>query len=203
MKIRGTFFGAFPYAIASLVLVLAFKAVDFGFGYDSIAYLNAAENLYSGNGFSMDLNIDVSSNNITMGSKAFLKPYTWWPPGYPVSIVLLTAIGVPLREAARLAPALCYASLPFVIFWLFGKIGKSEVAPLVCLSFLVFYPLFHVSANAYSEMLYVLMSLLTTGWLWNSVESCGRRRYISLILCGFFLGMAALTRYMFFFWLCL
>ncbi len=149
-----------------------------GISPDSAYYIKTGENIFSGQGF-----YQIEG-----------KPYTDWPPLYPLSIVAFMHLGIDTEQAARLVPILCFALLMFPAFFLGKILGNVFTGYFTCLIFLVFAPLLYITSYALAEMPYVLFCVLAILFLAKFVIS-NEPGIKNLCVAGLFTALAILTRW--------
>jgi len=150
-----------------------------GISPDSTNYIQAGENIYSGNGFYIDY-------------PPILSPLTSWPPLYPILIAAFMHMHLTAEDAARMIPILSFALSMFPIFFLGRLIGGNFTAYIACLISLVFTPLLMVTSFAWTEMMYIFLSLMAI--LALTIFS-NTNKIFMLYASGIFTGLAFLTRY--------
>jgi len=177
--------------LGGLGLFTAFLATSFspGFGPDSTVYVDAANNLARGEGF-------TTAILFTNSEPIVPTPLTTWPPLYPATIAVVHKLGISTVVAARIVPLVAF-SLSVVLLWLIASMLFGRTVAWISALLLIIWPeMTRVAAMAWSESLFVLL-LLAAVWATTrslSQTSSGRRNLL-LILGGLAMGAAALTRY--------
>lgn len=164
--------------IIALIFGLLITQSGSGISPDSAYYIKTGENIFSGKGF----------------TQIEGKPYTDWPPLYPLSIAAFMHLGIDAEQAARLVPILCFALLMFPAFFLGKILGNVFTGYFTCLIFLVFTPLLFITSYALAEMPYVLFCVLAILFLVKFIISNGPG-IKNLGVAGLFTALAILTRW--------
>ncbi len=174
--------------LISIFFIAGFAVIWFnspwgiGVGYDSIFYLSAADNLFSGFGLSR---MDGFGNSI---------PLTHFPPLYPLLISLLSFIsGFATDLSARILAAVLFGLLVGLNGWLVYRYTRSILASVLGAGLILVSPvMLDVSFMAMSELLYLVLMLsflhLLNQYLLNG-------RWIELFGSAVFAASAYLTRY--------
>jgi hypothetical protein len=159
--------------------VIAILCSRYGAGIapDSVNYLAAARDLAAGRaptGWNGD-------------------PFVFWPPIYPTLLALLLAAGSPASGATLLVNATAFG----LTVWGTGRVverrtGRRELAVLAAGVVLICPVLLRVATIAWSEPLYVALTLATLAALSEHLES---RAVAPLLLAAATAGLAVLTRY--------
>ena len=172
--------GWFPpaAALAGLILVLfATGPGGPGVSSDVAAYFSVAENLADGEGF---VQYDGS-------------PYSSWPPLLPLILSLGPLFGGEPAGVARVFNALVFAAIVFVMSrWLMRHLQSRVLACWGGLATLFAYSIFKLSLHAWTEPVFVLLSLLFLLELFRVVEGKNDVSLIRLILIA---SLAWLSRY--------
>jgi hypothetical protein len=178
--------------VAVVIVVFALMALQrflwatetFGIGIrtDSVAYLWSSDNLVKGIGLGR---LDGAGN---------FRPYTHWPPLYPILLSIPRLMGFDGMESARLLGALCVTLLIVVTGLSLSRLTHhSPVYTAGALVLLVNAPnLWDTSLFAMTEPLYMVLSLSTL-LLLDMYFSSSRRYW--LILSSLLAGLALVTRY--------
>ena len=163
------------------ILVLANTPWGIGIWHDSVIYLDAADSLSKGLGLQW------------VGSGGALKPLTHYPPGYPLALSLVGAIGADLVEGARwLAAALFGLNIFLLGFLLYRPTGSGSLATLGSLLALASPILLDVHLEAMSEPLHLMSLLLSVGLLAEYLRRGRRWILAAAALCA---ASAYLVRY--------
>jgi len=167
--------------LAGLVASLAMyrmTAQGAGVSPDSTVYIEAARNLRAGRGL------------VARG-----RPMTHFPPGYPLALAAAGAVmgNDPLDAARLLASALFGVNLALLTAAVYASTRRSVLAACCgALLFLVSGPTLAVHSMAWSEALYIALSLAGLILLSRHlVVPCPRL----LIAAALLVGLAAATRY--------
>jgi hypothetical protein len=164
--------------LASTALILCCTA-QYGVGVtpDSVAYISAARNLAMGNGLKI---YDKS-------------PYISWPPLYPLLLAGLEFIKVDSFDGARLINVVCII-LSVIISWFYLiPMLKYKFLAIICLVMIVLSrPLIFVSLFAYSEPIFIVLTLLSLYFLSKYLETGG---WSSLVSATIFTMLAIQCRY--------
>lgn len=161
-------------SLIALLLGLLITRSGAGISLDSVVYIRAGESVFHGSGFPLDMAE---------------------PPLFPLSIAALMHLGVSGEQAARLVPIVCFALMVFPLFILGKNMNNGFTGCVACLMSAIFTPLLYVTSFAWSEMLYILLSVLAIMFLTKFARS-RESRTATLFLAGFFAALAFLTRYM-------
>jgi len=172
-----------PFCVACffIALILGFWGTMSGPGIssDSVTYITVAESLYHGSGF-YDY---VRSFEYTAGA-----------PLYPLSIAAFMHLGLDAEQAARLIPILSFALLMLPLFFLNKNTNSIFNGYVVCLITLVFMQLLFLVSMAWTEMPYILFSVLAVLFTTRYAASDKANKKI-LFVAGLFTALAFLTRY--------
>lgn len=167
----------------ALFFVLLITQSGSGISPDSTSYISTGKNVYSGNGF-------------LIGYPGSYRPYTIWPPFYPLSIAAFMHLGFNAEHAARLVPIFCFAFLMFPLFFIGKVLDDVFTGYIACLMCLIFTPLLWVTSYAWTEMIYIFFSVLAIFFLIKFDESKeDRNKNALLCMCGFFTSLTILTKY--------
>ena len=164
---------------AALLAGLLVTQSGAGISPDSTAYIRAGENLYLGHG-------------IYNGYSPNLWPLTHWPPFYPILIALFMHINLTAEDAARIIPILFFALSMFPIFYLGRLIDGNFTAYIGCIICLIFTPLLKITSFAWTEMIYISLSLIS---ILGLVIFSHNKNKVCLYISGAFVSFAILTRY--------
>ncbi len=150
-----------------------------GLSQDSTQYIRAGENIYSGRG-------------LNLGYPPGIYPMVSWPPLYPIMIAALMHLHISAEGAARMIPIMSFALSMFPIFFLGRLIGGNFTACIACLISLVFTPLLRVTSFAWTEMIYIFLSLMM---IWALIIFCSTDNKFMLYASAISTSLALLTRY--------
>ena len=168
------------YIIAVIAAVITYflsSQYNLGFSPDSVTYLETANNLISGKGF-------TALNG---------KFVNHWPPGYPIFVYLTSKLlGISTILAGTIGNAII---IFFTILALFEIFNLYQIPVKIAYILLFLYILSPISSTYLwflSEGLFILLILLSflffTKWV-------SRRSVSYLALCAFILGISVLVRY--------
>lgn len=176
-------------AIATLAVAIGlFSLKDAAYlDIDAAQYLNVARNLLDGSGLSSSL-VYYEEQLIQERMPA---PQTVFPPGMPLVMTPLLAIGLDPADAAHLAGVLSFCATGLLIAWLLRRLG---VGPLVTLAgTLVWYVQGTAWANVVIGRTETLFTLLV--FLAAVVIVTAERRLLRYLLAGALAAAAVLVRY--------
>ncbi|MDB4950841.1 MAG: hypothetical protein JWM27_3490 [Gemmatimonadetes bacterium] len=162
---------------AGVGLVLARTPFGARITPDSVSYLATARHLLQGRGFA------------TYNGDA----YTEWPPLFPLAIAAGTALLGDAHRAATYINALAFGGLAAAASaWTWRRTRSPLTAAAVCAACLRSAPLVLVAVYAWSEPLYLLLSLLA---LFALAAYDAQPRRARLVLAALLSSAAMLTRY--------
>ncbi len=180
------------YIVALIIVIFAFMALGkflwateshgIGIRTDSVAYLWSAENLVKGIGLGR---LDGAGN---------FRPYTHWPPLYPLLLAVPRLMSFDGLESARFIGALCITFLILVTGFAISRFTDNSPWYVAgALLILINAPnLWDTSLYAMTEPLYMVLGLSTLllfdKYLKNS-------KYNLLIFASLLMGLALATRY--------
>lgn len=151
---------------------------------DSAAYVEAAASARAGEGF-LVTTYGIHPVDADRG------PLALFPPGYPMVIAAVAALGVGVEPAALAVQALAFAFLP----WLFWRLFRRIVAPGTALVMAALCPWTAATATAalqaWSDVPFLALALASLEALFTAVE---RRSIGATALAGALAGAACLTR---------
>jgi len=162
---------------AGVAIVLASTSVyGPGLSPDSIGYIVAANSLLSGDGY-----------------QGIGGSYVSWPPLFPTLLAGLGQLGIEPLDGARFINAAVFGLIIFFTgHLLLSHLRSRAIAILGTASLLVSIVLIRVSVMAWSEPLFVLLSILFVIYLSKFLTE---RRIGFLLLIGIFAALACLQRY--------
>lgn len=174
------FYLGFCVACSAVALAFGLLVTQSGTGIspDAIDYITAGKSIYNGEGF----------------QSIWGSPYVRQGPIYPLSIAAFMHLGFDAAQAARLIPILCFALLMFPLFFLGKKMGGFVTGYITCIVCLVFSPLLWLTSYAWTEMLYILLSVAAVFFLVKYSE-VKQPQYKLLVVAGFLTALLILTRY--------
>ncbi|HAD82113.1 MAG: hypothetical protein A2509_02480 [Candidatus Edwardsbacteria bacterium RIFOXYD12_FULL_50_11] len=168
-------------SFAGLFIILWLTRWGVAINNDSTVYLSSALNYSRGAGLS-----EWSANGQ-------LKPMTHFPPLYPLMLAFADKLGFDILVASRWLNALLFGSNIFLTGLLSSMLTKWRCAAVITsLLFLFSTHLLLLHMMAVSEPLFISLILLA---IWCVMRYAERGTFPVLLLSGFFLGLAALSRY--------
>jgi hypothetical protein len=175
-------------AAGVLLTALAFHATRDGSGVtpDSVQYLSAAHHVAEGDG------VRSSVTELTVSVPDI--PFAPWPPLYPGVLGTLMVFGIPALDAPRWTNLVALALGALALAWVAHQCGGTRIAVPAALAYgLMFHPVM-ISAFAWSEPMYIALSLAGLGCLGMGLS---RQREFPwpLAAAGALAGAAMLTRY--------
>jgi len=145
---------------------------------DTIDYISGAMGILQGRGYT-----DISSG----------APITLWPPLFSMTLAGLSALGLPMLEAARYWNAAAFGALAATAAWLVRRQTQSAgLAAAGCFLVLTSVPLIGGAAAALAEAAFCLLVVLALVALCRSLETGTTR---SAAVLGATCGLAAFQRY--------
>lgn len=167
--------------VATTAVILA-TPHGIGFGYDSVFYWSAAQNLVAGNGL------------LRMGGAGQLEALTHFPPLYSVLLAGTAWLsGLTIVESARWSSAVLLGLSTVTVGVIVWRATNSTLASGLSSFFLLVSPfLIERHLWAMSEGLYVLLALTSIALLVEAVFSSGWRW---TALAGLAAGLVPLARY--------
>lgn len=148
---------------------------------DSVHYMQGANNLLSGNGFSR------------LKANGQVIPITGFPPGFSVALAGLGLINVPVFDAGRFLNAVLFGLNTALVGWLLFRATRSGLlAILGSWMFMYARNIVQIHSWVMSEPLFIFLSLMTVVLLDLYLQ---RGKLALLILASLVIGYAGLTRY--------
>jgi hypothetical protein len=148
---------------------------------DSVHYMQGAENLLAGNGFSR------------LKANGQYSPITSFPPGFSFSLAGITFLGMPTFEAGRILNALLFGINTALVGLLIYRATRSGVFGILgSWLFMSSGSLIRIHAWIMSEPQFIFLALLSLILLDVYLH---RGKFIFLILACLTIGFAGLTRY--------
>ena len=152
-----------------------------GVSPDSMHYLDAARGIASGHGVAI------------LSEHGKWEPMLHWPPLYPALLALPMRLGADRLQAARWINALIFAGILLLSGLIVWRQTRSRWASLIAAAIVALGPpILHVHVNAWSEPLFILLTLAA---LAASAEYLHRPGFLTLTCGGLLAGAAMLTRY--------
>ncbi len=150
-----------------------------GLDWDSANYIVVARNLLAGEGF-----VQIFAH----------KPYTLWPPLYPLLLAGASFFVFDPRDVAGPVNAILFAATIFVAGqWLRQHLKSRLLVLWGCLAVALAFPLAHLAAWAMSETPFILLATLALVRMDEYLRG-GERS--SLLWAAAFSALTCLTRYM-------
>lgn len=174
------FLGLFAIGIAGVVSLLRSTPYGLGLISDTVAYVNGAENIAKGNGYT-----------ITSGSGGY-KPITGFPPLLSILLAPFSFLRLDVLKSARILIAVLFGLDIILTGLLVQRISRSLIFSLMgALLLAVSDILLEVYALLLSEPLFITL-MLAAFLLFSFYFDDRRSRW--LVLSGLMLGLAALAR---------
>ena len=165
--------------LAGMAIALVSTSVyGVGLSPDSVAYIFAARSLLSGDGF------------IAFGGDSFVA----WPPLFPTLLAGLGLVDIEPLDGARFFNAVVFGLIIFTTGHLLrNHLRTWTIVILGTASLLVSVILVRVSIMAWSEPLFVLLTILFVIYLSKFIT---QQRFFLLLLIGILAALACLQRYL-------
>lgn len=150
-----------------------------GLEWDSANYIVVARNLLAGEGF-----VQIFAH----------KPYTLWPPLYPLLLAGASFFVFDPRDVAGPVNAILFAATIFVAGqWLRQNLKSRLLVLWGCLAMALAFPLAHLAARAMSETPFIFLATLALVRIGDFLRDGARS---SLLWAAAFSALTCLTRYM-------
>jgi hypothetical protein len=163
--------------VGMMLILLSTARYGIGLSSDSITYLSVAQNLLTGRGL-------IEFNG---------EPLLVFPPFYPLVLALLNQQWFDLATVARYANSLCFGTIVLLAtHWLMTHTHSLALVGLGAGATLLSLPLIEVSVYAWSEPLFIVLTLLC---LFLLEQYLATEKRFALYVGGLCAGMAYLTRY--------
>lgn len=172
-------------AVVAAILLAILRDTSF-LDTDAAQYLSTASNLLGSNG----LSTDVIYYDEQYASATVPAPQTVFPPGLPILLAAVLAVGVSPAIAAFLVGCLALALTGILVAVVLCRLGVAR--PLALVGSLLWLGLALALANVLSGRAEVPFALLTLLAAWVAVESGARPRW--LLIAGALAGAAFLVR---------
>ena len=167
--------------LAGVVLILFITSKGPGVTPDSVNYIDAAQNLSSGNG----LKVLMPNGNT--------EPMTHFPPLFPMILALFHLVKVDPVSAARWMNAVLFGANIFVAGLMVKKSYGSSFAAFTASAFILCSTgLIYVHSMIWSEPLFILLAM---GGLFFLSKFPGSRRSRDLVCPAICFALAVLCRY--------
>ncbi len=163
--------------LGAILIILSTSRYGVGLSADSAAYISTARNFASGEGYT--------------NFKG--DPLLAFPPLYSTVLAAFDWGWLDLIAVARYLNATLFGLIVALsTHWLITHTGSRVLALLGAAAILLSVPLIEISVFAWSEPLFIAVSLLSLFQMERFLRS---DRYAHLVLSGVFAALAALTRY--------
>lgn len=165
-------------SIVGFFLIIGFTyKQEVGLTPDSLNYISTTESLLSGKGYL----------KYTGGL------YVKWPPLYPTVVAILSLGIFPVTEVMKYLNAFLFSTIICLVgFYSYQCFSNKNLSVLSSIFILFSFPFIQVFIYAWSEPLFIFMTLLFITTLTKFVKYA---RNSHLFFAGFFMSMATLTRY--------
>lgn len=174
------YLGLVAIGIAGLISLLRSTPYGLGLISDTVAYVNGAENIAKGNGYT-----------IASGSGGY-KPITGFPPLFSILLAPIKYLGLDVFKSARILIAFFFGVDIILVGLLVHRISQSWIFSLMGALLLAFSDiLLEVYVLLLSEPLFI--TLMLVAFLLFSIYFDDRRS-VWLILGGLMVGLATLAR---------
>lgn len=157
---------------------------------DSVAYLNAADNLRRGLGLVLTIT--------PLSSPATVIPFATWPPLYPLLISAACGLTSDTVTAARIVQIVSVGLLALPVGWLTYRMAGARFVLPVLVFCAILRPLLITSSFVWSESTFIFLSYTAIATLVEGMRDDrfqGRIRLSLLAGAGLLAGLAMLTRY--------
>jgi 4-amino-4-deoxy-L-arabinose transferase-like glycosyltransferase len=170
------------------ILLQIFSNWVFPYTTDSVIHISTAENILRGNGL-------VFNNFFVVPPEPEVLPTHLAPPGYPILVALLGAIGINVYHAALAIPAFSYLALPFLFYFLFKNFMTEKLA-CVAMAFCVLSASFvYCSSIAWTDVPYLCFVLASLIIAFKVIDKEEKVTFTLPLLAGIFAGMSFLIRF--------
>ncbi len=168
-------------SLAGVLTILYSTSWGIGIGHDQLGYIQGAENLVRGQGY---------SHFTPLGE---LKATIQWPPFYSLTLSTFGLVGISVVEGARWLNALLFGINILLVGFIAYR--KTSLWPAVFASFLILTSgvMLGIHTVAFSEPLYIFLGLVGLYFLDTYLNNS---RSHLLILAALSMGIATVTRYM-------
>lgn len=175
------------FAANSLIRVRTFTA-------DSMNYVDVARSVVAGDGLVQSTG-GFNQPFYLSGDLDLPSAFTAQPPGYPLAIATLTALGVDAADAALVVSVAAYAAVLALVYPLGKRIGGTPAGLIAVGGALVVVPLTHLGRSALSESLAAAVVLLFFLLLDRNRAGPFRRAAFAAFGLGLLAGAAFSVRY--------
>jgi len=177
LSLRPRRFFAVAACFGFFVAFFATSRYGIGVSPDSIQYISVARNIVAGKGY------------VNFAGKPFIE----WAPLFPTILALFGSFGLDPLWCARILNTLCYGCIIFLFAQLCALYCRSRQFVIVgIVALIVSQPLLHACAMAWSEPLFVVLTLL---FLLSFLRYKNSKTYPSLITFSLVAAFACLQRY--------
>ncbi len=139
---------------------LLFGTLIYPFSPDSSAYIEAARNLLAGHGLVLTpkaIQYDLE-----------YEPLQLFPPGYPLLIALIAALGLPPADVALWLARISWALLPLVAVFCLRPVMATKGAVVVAIMVMLSPGLMGNGYKALSDAPFLLLTMVSFGLLLRS-----------------------------------
>ena len=169
---------------AALVLVTINQ--NYIYSWDSAAYVETARSIHEGRG--------LMQRTIHGLEPSLWEPISWWPPGYPILVALVMAMGVSATTACVLVALVSSAISVCVLAWITLPRFHWALTLALVLVTVSMPPFIQSSSTCMSDAPYFLFAAASLACLisWAAREE---RSYLWLVIAGILAGAAWGMRY--------
>ena len=120
------------------------------------------------------------------------KPFTSWPPLFPIVLGLLGFLGIDPLIGTRILNALCFGGVAASVGWMANRLIPNPWLVIAAMASILLMPTISgISMFALSEALFLLLALWT---VWILPKSITQSTWGSVIATGMLCGFSILTR---------
>ncbi|MDQ7798284.1 MAG: glycosyltransferase family 39 protein [Candidatus Edwardsbacteria bacterium] len=171
----------FIVSLIGILIILWLTRWGVAINNDSTVYIASALNFSRGAGFS------------EWAANGQLKPMNHFPPLYPLLLAYANKLGLDILVASRWLNALLFGLNIFLTGLISAELVRWRLSAVISSLLLIFSThLLLIHMMAVSEPLFILLFLLG---IWCFLRYMENSSFLALLLSGFFLGLAALSRY--------
>ena len=176
------------YGAAALASAHYVNRSGIGITSDTVWFMSATKCLAEGRGFRTDL----TAACVQTPSEAVVT----FPPGYPVLCALFVLAGLSLEAAMLWGTTLSYAVAAGLTFLFARGLAKTAWMPHVAAVMMaLFAPYVHLMTNAWSEMTYLALSIVSL-WLLARYAEDDRVKWPCLTAAGALTALTSVTRFL-------
>jgi len=146
-----------------LLLAMVSKNVTPYSATDSASYIEAAQNFKAGKGLTVS----------TFGAIPVAQdsgPLSWWPPGYPLLISLISSFNVDEKSAAVFVPQFFFLLLPPAFFIVFRFFMRDTMAFCSAAIITLMWPTIATAAVASSDIPFLWSTLIAFFFIFRSLD---------------------------------